>query len=44
MNTTHSLLRLHRWFAAICAAFADVDHVVVADDAELAAATAAAGV
>ena len=40
MNTTHGLRRLHRCFAAVHAAFAVVDHVVVADDAELAAAAA----
>ena len=40
MNTTHGLRRLHCCFAAVRAAFADIDHVVVADDAELAAATA----
>ena len=44
MNTTHDLHRLQRCFAAIRAAFADVDHVLVADDAELAVAAAAAGV
>ena len=44
MNTTHGLRRLHRCFAAVRATFADVDHVIVADDAELAAATAASGV
>ena len=44
MNTAHGLRRLHRCFSAVRAAFADVDHVVVADDAELAAAAAAAGV
>ena len=44
MNTTHDLRRLHRCLAAVRAAFADIDHVVVADDAELAAAAAATGV
>ena len=44
MNNIHGLRRLHRCFAAVRAAFADVDYVVVADDAELAAATAAASV
>ena len=44
MNNTHGLRRLHRCFAAVRAAFANVDHVVVAGDAELAAAAAAAGV
>ena len=44
MNTTHGLRRLHRCFAAVRAAFADVDNFVVANDAELAAAAAAAGV
>ena len=43
MNTTHGLRRLHHCFAAACAAFADVDHVVVADGAERAAAGAAGG-
>ena len=44
MNTTHGLRRLQRYFAAARAAFADADHVVVADDAELVAAAAAGGV
>ena len=44
MNTTHGLRRLHRCFSAVHAVFADVDHVIVADDAELAAAAAAGGV
>ena len=44
MNTTHGLGRLHRCFIAIRADFADIDHVVVADNAELAAAAAAADV
>ena len=43
MSTTHDLHRLHRCFATVRAAFAGVDHAV-ADDAELTAATAAAGV
>ena len=34
MNATHGLRHLHRCFAAVCAAFADVDHVVVVDDAD----------
>ena len=41
MNTTHGL---RRCFAAVRAAFADVDHVVVADDAELTAAAGGGGV
>ena len=41
MNTAYGLHRLHLYFATICAAFADVDYVDVADDAELAAAAAA---
>ena len=44
MNTTHGLRRLHRYFSVVRATFADVDHVVIADDAELSAAAAAAGV
>ena len=44
MNTTRGLRRLRRCFAAVHAAFADVDHVGVADNAELASAAAAAGV
>ena len=44
MNTTHGLRHLHRCFDAVRAAFTDVDHVVIADNAELAAAAAAAGV
>ena len=43
MITTHGLCCVHRCFAAVCVAFADVDHVVVTDDAELAAAATAAG-
>ena len=42
MNTTHGLRRPHCFFAAVRAAFANVDDVAVADDAELAAAAAAA--
>ena len=44
MNTTHGLHRLHRGFTAVRAAFADADHVVVADDAKLASPAAAADV
>ena len=44
MKTTHGLRRLHRYVAAVRVAFAVVDHVVVADDVELAAAAAAGGV
>ena len=44
LNTTHGLRCLHRCFAAIRAAFADVYHVFVTDDAGLAAAAAAADV
>ena len=44
MNTTHGLRCLHRCFAAVRAAFSDVDHIVVADDAGLAVGGAAAGV
>ena len=44
MNTTHGLRCLQCYFAAVRAAFADVDHVVVVDHAELAAAAAAGGV
>ena len=44
MNTTHGLRRLHRCSAAVRAAFADVDHILVADDAKLAVAAAAAGI
>ena len=43
MNTKDGFRRLHRCFAAVRVAFADVDHVVVADDVELAAVAAAAG-
>ena len=35
---------LHRCFAAASAAFADVDHVLVADGTKLAATAAAAGI
>ena len=42
MNTTHGFRRLHRCFAAARVAFTDVDHVILADDAEVAAAVAAA--
>ena len=34
MNTTHSLRRFHRCLAAIRAAFANVDNVVVPGDAK----------
>ena len=44
MNTTHGLRRLRRCFAAVRVTFADVDRVVVADDAEVATAAAAGGV
>ena len=37
MNTTHGLRRFHRCFAAVRVAFVDVDQVVVADDAKVAA-------
>ena len=42
MNTAHGLRRLYRCFTAVRAACVDVDHVVVADEAELSAAAAAA--
>ena len=44
MNSTHGLRHFHRCYAAVRAAFADVDHVFVAEDAELTAAAAATGV
>ena len=44
MNTTHGLRRLNRCFAAVRVAFTDIDYVVVADDAELAATAAPGGV
>ena len=44
MNTIHGLYQLHRCFPAVRATFADVDHVVVADDAELTAAAGGGGV
>ena len=40
MNTKHGFRRLNRRFAAVRTPFADVDHAVVADDAELATAAA----
>ena len=41
MKSIHGPRRLHRCFAAVRAAFADDDHVFVADGVELAASAAA---
>ena len=44
MTTTHGLRRFRCCFAAVRPAVANVDHVVVVDEAELAGAAAAPGI